>query len=167
VHEYVLAQGVKLIKCGLAYRLDVRKNHSRNFGGNIVEKLIKDALEDHGISFGQVVEVDPVESDYLITGVKERESVRVRKSSAQMEGHSVPPGKSIIKRLEELADYHQRRFLTALDYEVEKKLAPSDLPIFIDNYIRGICDALAIMKNSSMLNEYKETVDRVNGERLS
>lgn len=125
-----------------------------------MEKQIRDALSEAGILCNNVVEVDPVENDWLITSVvKDKESARA-KSQTLESSHSVPAGKSIIRRLEDLADYHQRRLISAIDAD------KTDLYNDIDSYIRGICEALAVMKNSSVLNEFAEVSHRVGGKGL-
>ncbi len=141
-----------------------------------MEKEIKDALKDHGIECNAVVEVDPVENDWLITGVKQ---VGAKVSDNLIDkriGHPVPAGKSIIRRLEDLADSDFKRYMKhqpQRDNPNEDWSHPDNNSALkaaglvlnhLDSRVEGICECLAVMKNSSRGVEYEAVLDRYQNE---
>lgn len=115
-----------------------------------IEDRIREALDRNGVGYQQVVEVDPVENDYLVTGAKKIELVKTAPKPnplPKMEGHSIPVGKSIIRRLEDLADSDFARYMrVGTDW--------------LDARVEGICECLAVMKNTSRGVEYEAVSDR-------
>lgn len=118
-----------------------------------LEKELERALDNQSVAYQQVVQVDPVESDYLITGVKIKPNVVKNQTLAN--SHSVPQGKSIIRRLEDVADFQFKKFMKADSPEISQ---------YVDNYVLGICDAIGIMKNTAGHVEYEAVVNRYQNE---
>lgn len=139
----------------------------------MMEEDIRKALERCQIGCGQVVEVDPVENDFLITAVKKDPKLGKTESvpnQPKIEGHSVPAGKSIIRRLEDLADSDFKRYMkVGRDYMPEKDdpvamKAMRESINHLDSRVEGICECLAVMKNSSRGVEYEAVLDRYQNE---
>lgn len=134
-----------------------------------MEQEIRTALKEGGIECSNIVEVDPVENDWLITGVTKAKE-RPKPGPAKIEGHTVAPGKSIIRRLEDLADSDFKRYMkVGRDYKEEisdvvAMRAMSKSVEHLDSRIEGICEALAVMKNSSRGVEYEAVLDRYQNE---
>lgn len=157
--DYRRARGLGRIS-GLAQREDEDSNMS-------LEKEIETALDNQGVAYQNVVEVDPTESDYLITGVKIKPN-EVKQNKTLSGAHSVPAGKSIIRRLEDLADSDFKRYMrVGRDCREENfKGFNSDTSEIshLDSRVEGICECLAIMKNTSRGIEYEDVLNRYQNE---
>ena len=138
-----------------------------------MEDSLKKALDQNGIIYQQIVEVDPVESDYLITGVKQGKPLNSTEPAGNKtlsSSHSVPAGKSIIRRLEDLADQDFKRYMefrpmkdTLGESGESGESGDNRYAItltHLDSRVEGICECLAVMKNTSRGIEYEEVLNR-------
>lgn len=130
-----------------------------------VEDSIKNALDGAFIGYQQVVEVDPVESDYLITGVKQLPKKDIKEkgmaeSQTLKNSHGGYEGKSIIQRLEALADSDFRRYMKSGREGDGRNEDGLEAVKYLDARVEGICECLALMKNTLRNLEYEAVVVR-------